>query len=86
MENKKIIKQKQGIIVSDKMNQTAVVLVERLVKHPLYKKYYRRHKKFKAHNPNNQYKEGDKVIIAETRPISKEKSWIIIGKVKDNKK
>ncbi len=79
MESKKINKKKVGIVVSDKMDKTAVVLVERLLKHPLYKKYYKKHKKFKAHNPDNKYKEGDKVIIQETRPLSKEKRWIIVS-------
>ncbi len=79
MELKKINKKKVGIVVSDKMDKTAVVLVERLVKHPLYKKYYKKHKKFKAHNPDNKYKEGDRVIIQETRPLSKEKRWIIVS-------
>lgn len=78
----KIVKQKQGVVVSDKMDKTAVVRVERLIKHPLYKKYYKRHKKFKAHNPGNKYKVGDKVVIRETRPLSKQKRWVIIKKIK----
>lgn len=82
MKAKKLIKQKIGQIISDKMQDTAVVLVETLVKHPIYKKYYKKHKKFKAHNPGNKFKEGDKVIIQETRPISKDKKWKIIDVVK----
>jgi small subunit ribosomal protein S17 len=70
----------KGIVVSDKMQKTRVVKVERLKKHPLYKKYYKVSKKFKAHDENNEYKVGDKVIIQETRPLSKEKRWIIIGR------
>lgn len=72
---------KIGTIVSDKMNQTAVVHVSRMVEHPLYHKRYRLSKRFKAHNPENQYKEGDKVVIEETRPLSKDKNWKIIRKV-----
>lgn len=70
-----------GIIVSDKMDKTRVVKVERLKLHPLYRKYYRVFKKYKAHDPENKYKVGDKVVIEETRPLSKEKRWRIIEKV-----
>jgi small subunit ribosomal protein S17 len=70
----------KGKVVSDKMNKTRVVLVERLKKHPIYKKYYKVSKRFKAHDENNEYKVGDNVIIEETRPLSKEKRWKIIGK------
>ena len=69
-----------GVVVSDKMMKTAVVLVSRLKKHPKYKKYYKTSKKFKAENPDNQYHAGDKVIMVETRPMSKGKRWLIIGK------
>ena len=69
------------MIVSDKMNKTAVVEVEELKLHPNYRKYYRVSKKFKAHNPDNRFKEGEKVLIEETRPLSKEKRWSIIKKV-----
>ena len=71
----------KGIVVSDKMQKTAVVEILRLKKHPKYKKYYKVSKKFKAHNPENQYHTGDKVVIQETRPMSKDKRWIIISKV-----
>ncbi len=74
-----MIKTKVGTIVSDKMTNTAVVLIERMVQHPIYLKKYRVTKRFKAHNPENKYKMGDRVIIAETKPISKEKSWQITG-------
>ena len=74
-------KQLIGIITSAKMSKTAVVRVERIKEHPKYKKRYRVHKKYKAHNPKDQYKEGDKVIIEETRPLSKEKRWRIIKKI-----
>lgn len=71
----------QGIIVSDKMNKTRVVAVTRLKKHPRYKKYYKVTRRFKAHDEKNEYKTGDKVIIEETRPLSKEKRWRIISKL-----
>ena len=70
----------QGMIVSDKMDKTVVVEILRLKKHAKYKKYFKVTKKFKAHNPENQYHTGDKVVIGETRPMSKEKRWIVIGK------
>lgn len=71
----------QGTIVSDKMNKTRVVSVARVKKHPLYKKYYKVTGKFKAHDEKNEYHTGDKVLIEEVRPLSKEKRWRIIGKV-----
>jgi small subunit ribosomal protein S17 len=71
----------KGIIVSDKMQKTKVVKVERLKKHPRYEKYYKVSKKFKAHDENNEYRVGDKVILEETRPLSKEKRWKIISKI-----
>jgi len=70
----------QGMIVSDKMDKTVVVEILRLKKHAKYKKYFKVTKKFKAHNPENQYHTGDKVVIGETRPMSKEKRWVVIGK------
>jgi len=73
--NKKRLK---GVVVSDKMDKTIVVLVERLKKHSKYKKYYKVKKKYKAHDPENKYKLGDKVIIEECRPISKEKHWVVV--------
>ena len=74
-----------GIVVSNKMDQTAVVAVERLVKHPVYKKYIKRTTKFKAHDAKNECQNGDKVRIIETRPLSKTKRWRVaevIEKVK----
>ena len=68
------------MIVSDKMDKTVVVEILRLKKHAKYKKYFKVTKKFKAHNPENQYHTGDKVVIGETRPMSKEKRWVVIGK------
>jgi small subunit ribosomal protein S17 len=83
MEKKTIKRTLEGIIVSDKMDKTRVVLVERMKKHPLYKKYYKASKKFKAHDGKNQYKEGDRVFIEASRPISKDKKWIIRGLVEN---
>ncbi len=65
----------QGMVVSDKMDKTVVVRVERLVQHPVYKKYIRQHKKYKAHDPDNRCQVGDRVAIVETRPLSREKRW-----------
>ena len=71
----------KGTVVSDKMQKTAVVEILRLKKHPKYKKYYKVTKRFKAHNPENQYHTGDKVVIQETKPMSKDKRWMIVSKV-----
>jgi small subunit ribosomal protein S17 len=70
-------KQRVGVVISDRMNKTRVVLVERLKKHPKYKKYIKVRKKFYAHDENNETKVGDVVLIEETRPLSKLKRWII---------
>ena len=70
-------RQVNGIIISNKMDKTVVVEVERLVKHPLYKKYIRRRNKFAAHDNDNRCNIGDKVLITESRPISKLKRWRI---------
>ncbi len=67
-----------GVVVSDKMDKTVVVLVERLVQHPKYRKYIKRRNKFKAHDPKNLCREGDKVLIEETRPLSKTKRWRVV--------
>jgi small subunit ribosomal protein S17 len=72
----------EGIVVSDKMMKTAVVAVSFSKKHPKYLKYYKVTNRFKAHNEGNQYKTGDHVIISETRPLSKDKRWIITGMIK----
>ena len=71
----------KGTVVSDKMKKTRVVAVYRLKKHKLYHKYYRVTKKYKAHDEKNEYKAGDKVVIQESRPLSKEKRWIVISKI-----
>ena len=64
-----------GRIVSDKMEKTVTVLVERRVKHPLYGKVITRSKKYHVHDENNEFKEGDLVLIEETRPLAKTKAW-----------
>ncbi len=66
-----------GKVVSNKMNKTVTVLVERRVKHPLYGKFMVRSRKYHAHDETNQYNEGDMVEIAETRPISRTKAWTV---------
>ncbi len=68
---------KIGIVVSDKMDKTIVVNVERQFKHPLYKKIVRKNKKFKAHDEKNECNIGDKVEIVESKPISKQKKWAL---------
>jgi small subunit ribosomal protein S17 len=67
-----------GTVVSDKMKDTVVVLVERYEKHPKYEKYIRTNKKFKAHDAGNTKKVGDKVEIVETKPISKDKHFMVV--------
>ncbi len=67
-----------GIIISDKMDQTAVVAVEVWKEHPRYRKRYRVKKKYLADNPQNQHKVGDKVVVEECRPLSRRKCWRII--------
>ncbi len=70
----------QGMVVSDAADKTVTVQVERRVMHPLYKKYIRRHQRFTAHDAENGFHVGDVVDIRECRPISKHKSWEVIGK------
>jgi len=69
---------KTGVVVSDKMQKTIVVRVERLTRHPLYNKIIRRFKKFKAHDEKNSAKAGDTVKIIESRPLSKDKRWRLL--------
>jgi small subunit ribosomal protein S17 len=69
----------QGVVVSDKMDKSVTVNVERRTQHPLYKKFIRRSKKYVAHDETNACKEGDIVQIQECRPISKRKSWKVIA-------
>lgn len=67
-----------GTVVSDKMDKTVVVQVERLTLHPRFKKYVRRRKKYKAHDEGNACGTGDRVLIIETRPLSKQKRWRVL--------
>ena len=67
-----------GRVVSDKMNKTVTVLVERKVKHPLYGKFVRRSKKYHAHDEKNEFHPGDLVLIEETRPMSRTKTWKVV--------
>jgi small subunit ribosomal protein S17 len=74
-----------GNVVSDKMDKTIVVAIQDNVKHPLYKKVVKHTERFKAHDENNESKEGDRVLIMETRPLSKDKRWRLV-KVLDRAK
>ena len=73
-------KQLEGVVVSDTVDKTVVVLTNRYVKHPKYKKYLNINKKYKAHDENNEYKKDDKVVIQECRPISGSKQFKVISK------
>jgi small subunit ribosomal protein S17 len=72
-------RQLMGVVVSDKSDKTVVVDVERRFTHPLLKKTVRRTKKYQAHDPENRFKVGDRVVIQESRPISKSKKWVVVG-------
>ncbi len=76
-ETGKVVRTLSGRVVSDKMDKTVTVLVERKVKHPLIGKVVRRSNKFHAHDETNQCKEGDLVVIEESRPLSKTKTWVV---------
>ena len=80
-QKKKVKKILKGVVVSDKMKDTVVVSVERYIKHPKYKKYYKVSKRYKAHDPENLHKEGETVTIEATRPISKDKHFTIVKNV-----
>ncbi len=71
-------KVREGVVVSDKMDKTIVVLEETYVLHPLYKKRMKKSVKYKAHDENNACKAGDKVRIMETKPLSKDKRWRLV--------
>ena len=75
MEKRGSQKTLTGIVVSDKMEKTVVVSVERLVKHPVYQKYIRRKAKFMAHDEGNECRIGDRVLLTETRPLSRQKRF-----------
>ncbi len=74
-QSTKVVRALTGTVVSDKMNKTVTVLVERKVKHPIYGKVIRLSKKYHAHDENNEFHSGDVVVIEECRPISKSKAW-----------
>jgi small subunit ribosomal protein S17 len=74
----KLVRQLTGKVVSDKMDKTITVLIERRVKHPIYGKYVSKSSKLKAHDESNECKAGDVVTIQESRPLSKSKSWALV--------
>jgi small subunit ribosomal protein S17 len=74
-EKRGLRKERTGVVVSNKMSKSIVVAVERKVKHPIYGKFIKKTTKFMAHDENNESKVGDLVLIAETRPMSKNKNW-----------
>ena len=78
MKERGVRKKLIGIVVSDRMDKTALVLVERLTKHRIYKKFIKRRSKYMAHDPHNLCHIGDKVRIVESRPISKLKRWQVL--------
>lgn len=78
-------RQFQGTVVSNKMQKTVVVKVEGAKQHPKYKKRYRVSKKYKAHTGDGNFEIGDKVVIEETKPISKDKKWKVIKKISPQK-
>ncbi len=72
-------KSRVGMVVSNKMDKTIVIVVERRIKHPVYKKYIKQTRKFMAHDANNECEIGDRVRIMETRPQSKRKNWRLVS-------
>lgn len=78
---KRNIRKFVGVVKSSKMDKTVVVEVERTKFNPKYQKQYKIHERFKAHDEKNQYKEGDRVLIYESRPISREKKWRVVKKI-----
>ena len=78
MSERNLRKTRVGKVVSDKMDKTVVVSIEDNVKHPLYKKIIKKTVKLKAHDENNQCGVGDRVLIMETRPLSKDKNWRVV--------
>ncbi|HNY66932.1 MAG TPA: 30S ribosomal protein S17 [Deltaproteobacteria bacterium] len=79
MTEKSIKREMTGTISSDKMDKTVVVTVERLEKHPVFQKYIRRRTKYKAHDEKNECRMGDKVLIRECRPLSRDKCWRVVS-------
>ena len=84
-EAEKTVRTLTGRVVSDKMDKTITVLIERRVKHPIYGKYVKRSTKLHAHDETNQCKTGDKVMVEETRPLSKLKRWRVVKVVEEAK-
>ena len=82
MEKQTSKRKLEGIITSDKMDKTVVVEITTLKTHPKYKKSYKSSKKYKAHDEENKYKVGELVVIEECRPLSKDKKWRVIRKIK----
>ena len=80
-EENKVHRTLTGRVVSDKMDKTVSVAIERLIKHPVYGKYIRRTTKVLAHDASNECKTGDRVSISECRPMSKNKSWSVVNVV-----
>ena len=78
MKTRGIKREVSGTVISNKMDKTVVVQVERLVKHPMYKKYIRRRNKFRAHDKDNACQIGDRVTLIESRPLSKTKRWRLV--------
>ena len=70
-------KRREGVVISDKMNKTVVVEVERLVRHATYHKFLRQRRRYKAHDERNQCQVGDRVRLVETRPLSRDKRWAV---------
>lgn len=79
-------RQLQGTIISNKMQKTVVVKIERIKEHPKYKKRYKIHKKYKTHTESGEYHVGDRVVIEECKPLSKEKKWRVIRKLSQNRR
>lgn len=77
MSTENVKKTRRGVVVSNSMDKTVVILVERRVLHKLYRKYVRRCAKYMAHDTNNQCQVGDRVLIEECRPLSKRKRWLV---------
>lgn len=77
-EPRNLRKERTGVVVSDAMDKTVVVQAERRIQHPVYGKFLRRSKKYYAHDEKNEAKKGDRVVIAETRPLSKTKRWRLV--------
>ncbi len=76
-------KQLKGIIVSDKMKKTVVVRVEKIKEHPKYRRRFKVSKKYKAHDEKEEYRMGDEVVIEEYRPLSRDKRWRVLKKIKN---